>query len=105
MFRGGEAAATKTMIFAMVTKTEGIEEVQYIHIKKENQKMKNITKSIILSAAVAALAALLLVGCRREKAAQAKDAPAESSRTAAADSTKKGIELIRRDGRGMELDR
>ena len=64
MFRGGEAAAAKTMIFAMVTKTEGIEEVQYIHIKKENQKMKNITKSIILSVAVAALAALLLVGCQ-----------------------------------------
>ena len=54
---------------------------------------------------MAALAALLLKGCRREKAAQAKDAPAESSRTAAVDSTKKGIELIRRDGRGMELDR
>ena len=50
-------------------------------------------------------AMMLLAGCRREKAAQAKDAPAESSRTAAVDSTKKGIELIRRDGRGMELDR
>ena len=48
---------------------------------------------------------MLLAGCRREKAAQAKDAPAESSRTATVDSTKKGIELIRRDGRGMELDR
>ena len=48
---------------------------------------------------------MLLVGCRREKAAQAKNVPAESSRTAAVDSTKKGIELIRRDGRGMELDR
>jgi hypothetical protein len=35
----------------------------------------------------------------------AEGAPAESSRTAAVDSTKKGIELIRRDGRGMELDR
>ena len=56
--------------------------------------------ALVLMAAV-----MLLAGCRREKAAQAKDAPAESSRTAAADSTKKGIELIRRDGRGMELDR
>ena len=50
-------------------------------------------------------AVMLLAGCRREKAAQAKDAPAEISRTAAVDSTRKGIELIRRDGRGMELDR
>lgn len=50
-------------------------------------------------------AVMLLAGCRREKAAQAEGAPAESSRTAAVDSTKKGIELIRRDGRGMELDR
>ena len=48
---------------------------------------------------------MLLAGCRREKAVQAKIAPAESSGTAAVDSTKKGIELIRRDGRGMELDR
>ena len=51
------------------------------------------------------VAVMLLAGCRREKAAQAEGAPAESSRTAAVDSTKKGIELIRRDGRGMELDR
>ena len=51
------------------------------------------------------VAGMLLAGCRREKAAQAKIAPAESSRTSAVDSTKKGIELIRRDGRGMELDR
>ena len=50
-------------------------------------------------------AGMLLAGCRREKAAQAKDAPAENSRMAAVDSTRKGIELIRRDGRGMELDR
>ena len=56
--------------------------------------------ALVLMAAV-----MLLAGCRREKAAQAKIAPAESSRTAAVDSTKKGIELIRRDGRGMELDR
>lgn len=92
------------MIFAMVTKTEGIEEVQYIQIKKENQKMKNTTKSIILSAAVAALAALLLKGCRQEKAAQTKDAPAESSRTAA-DSTRMEMELIEWVGAGVELDR
>lgn len=32
-------------------------------IKKENQEMKNITKTIILAVAVAALAALLLAGC------------------------------------------
>ena len=51
------------------------------------------------------VAVILLAGCRREKTAQAEGAPAESSRTAAVDSTKKGIELIRRDGRGMELDR
>ena len=50
------------------------------------------------------VAVMLLAGCRREMAAQAKDAPAESSRTAAVDSTKKGIELIRRDGRGMQSD-
>ena len=56
-------------------------------------------------ALVLRVAEMLLAGCRREKAAQAKNAPAESRRTAAVDSTKKGIELIRRDGRGMELDR
>ena len=50
-------------------------------------------------------AMMLLAGCRREKAAQAEGTPAENSRMAAVDSTKKGIELIRRDGRGMELDR
>ena len=50
-------------------------------------------------------AGMLLAGCRREKTAQAEGAPAENSRMAAVDSTKKGIELIRRDGRGMELDR
>jgi hypothetical protein len=33
-------------------------------IKKENQEMKNITKTIILAVAVAALAALLLAGCQ-----------------------------------------
>ena len=51
------------------------------------------------------VAVILLAGCRREKTAQAEGAPAESRRTATVDSTKKGIELIRRDGRGMELDR
>ena len=51
------------------------------------------------------VAVMLLAGCRREKTAQAEGAPAESSRMAAEDSTRKGIELIRRDGRGMELDR
>ena len=66
--------------------------------------MKRIPYYLILATAVAALAALLLAGCRREKTAQAKIAPAESSRTAAVDSTKKGIELIRRDGRGMQSD-
>ena len=50
-------------------------------------------------------AMMLLAGCRREKTVQAEGAPAENSRMAAVDSTKKGIELIRRDGRGMELDR
>ena len=56
-------------------------------------------------ALVLMVAVMLLAGCRREKAVQMKVVPAESSRTAAVDSTKKGIELIRRDGRGMELDR
>jgi len=53
---------------------------------------------------VAALAALLLKGCRQEKAAQTKDAPAESSRTAA-DSTRMEMELIEWVGTGVELDR
>ena len=56
--------------------------------------------ALVLMAAV-----MLLAGCRREKTAQTEGAPAESSRTATVDSTKKGIELIRRDGWGMELDR
>ena len=48
-----------------------------------------------------------LLACLRidEVTAEAEGAPAESSRTATVDSTKKGIELIRRDGWGMELDR
>ena len=62
-------------------------------------------KTMRIWALVLMAAMMLLAGCRREKAAQAEGAPAESSRTAAADSTRKGIELIRRDGRGMELDR
>lgn len=66
--------------------------------------MKNSPSSKILVATVVALAALLLAGCRREKMAQAEGAPAENSRMAAVDSTKKGIELIRRDGRGMQSD-
>ena len=60
---------------------------------------------MIRTCVLLAVMAALLAGCRREKAAQAEGAPAESSRTAAVDSTKKGIELIRRDGREMELDR
>ena len=47
---------------------------------------------------------MLLVGCRREKAAQAKGAPVESSRTAA-DSTRMEMELIEWVGAGVELDR
>ena len=49
-------------------------------------------------------AGMLLAGCRREKAAQAKDAPAEISRTVA-DSTRKEMELIEWVGAGVELDR
>ena len=67
--------------------------------------MKNIIIAIILTTAVAALAALLLAGCRREKAAQAKDAPAESSRTAAVDSTRMEMEMIEWVGAEVELDR
>ena len=54
---------------------------------------------------MAALAALLLKGCRQEKAAQAKNVPAESSRTAAVDSTRMEMELIEWVGAGVELDR
>jgi hypothetical protein len=50
------------------------------------------------------VAVMLLAGCRQEKAAQTKDAPAESSRTAA-DSTRMEMELIEWVGAGMELDR
>ena len=62
-------------------------------------------KSMRIWTLVLMAAMMLLMGCRREKAAQEKIAPAESRRTETVDSTKKGIELIRRDGRGMELDR
>ncbi len=50
-------------------------------------------------------AMMLLAGCRREKAVLAKDAPAESSRTAAVDSTRMEMELIEWVGAGVELDR
>ena len=49
-------------------------------------------------------AGMLLAGCRQEKAAQTKDAPAESSRTAV-DSTRMEMELIEWVGAGVELDR
>ena len=51
------------------------------------------------------VAMMLLAGCRQEKTAQAKDAPAESSRTMAADSTRMEMELIEWVGAGVELDR
>ena len=50
-------------------------------------------------------AVMLLAGCRREKAAQAKNAPAESRRTETVDSTRKEMELIEWVGAGVELDR
>jgi PBP1b-binding outer membrane lipoprotein LpoB len=50
-------------------------------------------------------AVMLLAGCRREKAAQTKIAPAESSRTATVDSTRMEMELIEWVGVGVELDR
>ncbi len=50
-------------------------------------------------------AKMLLAGCRREEAAQAKDAPAESSMTAAVDSTRMEMELNEWVGAGVELDR
>jgi len=50
-------------------------------------------------------AGMLLAGCRREKAAQAKDAPAESRRTETVDSTRMEMELIEWVGAGVELDR
>ena len=62
-------------------------------------------KSMRIWAWVLMAAMMLLAGCRREKAAQAKDAPGESSRTAAADSTRMEMELIEWVGAGVELDR
>ena len=50
-------------------------------------------------------AGMLLAGCRREKAAQTKNEPAENSRTAAVDSTRMEMELIEWVGAGVELDR
>ena len=50
-------------------------------------------------------AVMLLAGCRREKASQTKNVPAESSRTAAVDSTRMEMELIEWVGAGVELDR
>ena len=50
-------------------------------------------------------AMMMLAGCRREKAAQTKYVPAESSRTAAVDSTRMEMELIEWVGAGVELDR
>jgi len=54
---------------------------------------------------VAALAALLLAGCRREKGTQEKIAPAESRSTETVDSTRMEMELIEWVGEGVELDR
>ena len=51
------------------------------------------------------VAVMLLAGCRREKAAQAEGAPAESRRTAAVDSTRMEMEMIEWVGAGVELDR
>ena len=62
-------------------------------------------KSMRIGAFVLMAAIMMLAGCRREKAAQAKNAPAESSRTAAMDSTRMEMELIEWVGAGVELDR
>ena len=62
-------------------------------------------KSMRIWAWVLMAAMMLLAGCRQEKTAQAKDAPAESSRTMAADSTRMEMELIEWVGAGVELDR
>ncbi len=62
-------------------------------------------RSMRIWALVLMLAMMLLAGCRREKSAQTKDAPAESSRTAAVDSTRKEMELIEWVGARVELDR
>ena len=62
-------------------------------------------RSMRIWALVLMLAMMLLAGCRREKSAQTKDAPAESRRTAAVDSTRKEMELIESVGARVELDR
>ena len=62
-------------------------------------------KSMRIWAWVLMAAMMLLAGCRQEKTAQAKDAPAESSRTATVDSTRMEMELIEWVGAGVELDR
>ena len=62
-------------------------------------------KSMRIGAFVLMAAIMMLAGCRREKAAQAKGASAESSRTAAVDSTRMEMELIEWVGAGVELDR
>ena len=62
-------------------------------------------KSMRIGAFVLMAAIMMLAGCRREKAAQAKNAPAESSRTATVDSTRMEMELIEWVGAGVELDR
>ena len=62
-------------------------------------------KSMRIWTLVLMAAMMLLMGCRREKAAQEKIAPAESSRTAAVDSTRMEMELIEWVGAGVELDR
>ena len=56
--------------------------------------------ALVLMAAV-----MLLAGCGRKKAAQAKNVPVESSRTATVDSTRMEMELIEWVGAGVELDR
>ena len=62
-------------------------------------------KSMRIWTLVLMAAMMLLMGCRREKAAQVKVAPAESSRTATVDSTRMEMELIEWVGAGVELDR
>ena len=67
--------------------------------------IKDTMRAMRIWALVLMAAVMLLAGCRREKAAQAKIAPAESSRTAAVDSTRMEMELIEWVGAGVELDR
>ncbi len=62
-------------------------------------------KTMRIWALVLMAAVMLLAGCRREKAAQAKGAPTESSRMATVASTRMEMELIEWVGAGVELDR